>query len=273
MPAQSSLGTSNRELAIDGAAIAVVTGAICLAAHDLGAMSLLVPAVWLTRLIAWRFVAPRTRRAVVAELIFCATATVLGAFNDWSSVDRHHVYRYLVPSDLGSFSSLPTWMLLYWGLILRFVATLALWRGWGEDVAPSDLVRVGRRRITSAPLKVGLQLALMVATRQTIYRAALDPLWSWLPFAFALALHPLLLPWSARERRMAGLALVAGPLIEILYIRVAGLHEYALGWLLGVPLWIALWWVVAVLIWRDLAARALRWLQLQEPAERAIRLA
>jgi hypothetical protein len=49
--------------------------------------------------------------------------------------------------------------------------------------------------------------------------------------------------------------LIGGPLIEILYIQLGGLHQYDLGWLGGVPLWIALWWLLAVLVWKDLAYR------------------
>lgn len=35
------------------------------------------------------------------------------------------------------------------------------------------------------------------------------------------------------------------------------LHENALGWLAGVPLWIALWWGVGALAWEEVAGRLL----------------
>jgi len=100
-----------------------------------------------------------------------------------------------------------------------------------------------------------LLLLLALGTRQTIYRFYDDPLWSWLPFAAALALYPLLFGLTRHEARLAGLTLAVGPLVEVLYIQVGGLHRYPLGWIGGVPLWIALWWVLAVLLWRDLGSR------------------
>jgi hypothetical protein len=96
---------------------------------------------------------------------------------------------------------------------------------------------------------------LALLTRQTIYRSYDDPIWSWLPFALALAAAWIVL---RPDRRRLGLLLgvgVAGPMVEVLYIQVGHLHRYRLGWLAGVPLWIVLWWVLAVLILEQLLAR------------------
>jgi len=38
---------------------------------------------------------------------------------------------------------------------------------------------------------------------------------------------------------------------------VGGLHHYALGWFAGVPLWIAPWWLLGLLVWKDLGWRLL----------------
>ena len=220
-------------------------------------MTVLVPVVWVGRTWAWARVRPAGAHSLVAELAFAAIGTVVGGFNDWSSVDVYHIYDYGVPTDLPGVSSLPVWMLLYWGLILRFLATLALFEGSGADPVPRNIVRLGRYASTRSCVKIGVQLVLVVATRQAIYRTYLDPVLSWLPFVAATAIHFALFGWDHRDRWLVVLALAVGPLVEIAYIQVGGLHRYHLGWLGGVPLWIALWWAVAVLIWRDLAPRLL----------------
>ena len=56
------------------------------------------------------------------------------------------------------------------------------------------------------------------------------------------------------EPDLAGIIAIGGPAVEIAYIQLGGLHRYQLGWLGGVPMWIALWWVLAILIWDDLSA-------------------
>ena len=107
-------------------------------------------------------------------------------------------------------------------------------------------------------LKVALQLLLVLATRQAIYRLYDDPLWSWLPFAAALALWLALFRPSTHDLKLLALVALGGPGIELLYINVGLLHRYALGWIGGVPLWIALWWLLAVLVVNDLSARLLQ---------------
>jgi len=249
--------TSAAELAVDGVAIVVVSVGICVAAQNLVAMTVLVPVVWVVRTLAWLRVRPASAHRLAAEILFSSMCTVFGGFNDWNSVDGHHIYDYSVPTDLAGVSSLPVWMLLYWGLILRFLATLVLAAGLGSDPLPRNEVHLGLYTSTRAWVKIGAQLALVVATRQAIYRTYLDPVLSWLPFLVAALVHFALFGWDHRDRRLVALALTIGPLIEILYIQVGGLHHYHLGWLGGVPVWIILWWAVAVLIWRDLAPRLL----------------
>ena len=249
--------SSDQALAIDLAALGVVSAGICLASNDLALMSALVPAVVVARTVAWRML-PAAERGhpvgweVAAVLVFAA----IGGFNDWNSVHHHRIYDYGVPVAFPELSSIPAWMLLYWGLILRSMATLAWWRTPPEQVL-SDGVRLGRTTVESAPLKVALQLALVLVTRQCIYRLYDDPVWSWAPFAGALALYALLFRPSRPELTLACALLVIGPAVEALYVQVGGLHRYHLGWLGGVPVWIALWWVLGVLVWRDLSGRLL----------------
>ncbi|MBW2253463.1 MAG: hypothetical protein JRI25_02550 [Deltaproteobacteria bacterium] len=249
----SEAAIPDRELLLDGATIVVISAAICMASDQVVAMTLLVPAVIAARTVVW--VGMHGRGAWRGEVVFLAICTVLGGFNDWNTVVHHGVYAYTVPHFFPQLSSIPLWMLLYWGMILRFMFTLSRWRGLEPPVAPRDTVRLGRRRVHSAGVKVGLVLALVLVTRQCIYRTYDDPVLSWLPFLLAGALYLVLFPPARAELRLAALTLVLGPAVEVLYIQVGGLHQYALGWIGGVPVWIAVWWVVAVWVWGDLGWR------------------
>lgn len=251
---------SDRALAVDAAAVLVVSVAICLAADQLLLMTILVPAVIALRFTLWARLAPGDRELSLGrELVFFGLCTWLGAFNDYNSVVVHRIYDYGVPAFFPELSSIPVWMLLFWGMILRFMASLTRWQRLGE-AAPSDRLWLAGREGRSAWGRVLIELALVLGTRQAIYRLYLDPVWSWLPFATALALALLLF---RPPRRVVALVLVfgiGGPLVESAYINWGQLHGYHLGWLWGVPVWIALWWMLAVVVWRDLSARILQWL-------------
>lgn len=244
-----------RAVAVDGAAVAVVSVAIAAAADRLAFMTALVPVVLLLRMVAWARL-PRAERdgTVPEEILFFLLCIALGAFNDWSSVVRHGVYDYTVPHYFAA-TTIPVWMLLFWGMVLRLMATVTRARGLGATGVPDDRIRPGLRTRRSATLKVGIELALVLGTRQLIYRFPADPWLSWLPFAVALALALWWLRPTAHDLRLMGLVAVMGPIVEILYIQVGGLHAYRLGWLGGVPLWIALWWILAIVLWKDLSLR------------------
>ncbi|MBI3205459.1 MAG: hypothetical protein HYZ29_28220 [Myxococcales bacterium] len=234
----------DRPFLVDAGAIALISLFICLFSQRLAWMTWLVPAVIVARLVLWLRL-PRAERDLDgrAEVVLLALTTVLGAFNDWNSVTRHRVYDYTVPTDLPGLSHIPIWMLLYWGLILRFVLTVFHWR------------RVALPRTAGGVGRVAFLLALVLGTRQAIYRLYAHPLLSWLPFLLALAV----LLWVVRpdpgRLRLLAVVLVVGPAIEALYIQVGQLHAYRLGWLAGVPIWIALWWGLAALVWDDLGTR------------------
>jgi hypothetical protein len=246
---------TDAELWVDAGVVGAGSVAIALFAHRLPLMTALVPALFALRMALW-WRASRPRSApVAAELLLLAICTALGAFNDWNSVVRQRVYDYTVPVYFPELSTIPIWMLLFWGLVLRLMLTVASSGRLGATAAPRNLVRLGARLGANAALRVGLMLLLLLGTRQAIYRFSLDPFLSWLPFAGALALFPFLFGLDRHELRILGVTLVAGPLVEILYIQVAGLHRYRLGWLGGVPLWILLWWLLALLLWKDIGRR------------------
>lgn len=246
---------TDRVLAVDAAAVVAVGAALCLAADQLAFMTAWVPVVIALRFVAWSRL-PRGARdgSLREEIPFFLVFTVLGAFNDWTSIVRYGVYDYGVPHYFG-WSTVPMWMLLYWGLILRFMATVARWRRLGAPAQPDRHFGFGRRTHDAPAARVAVALGLIVGTRQLVYRLYDHPWASWLPFAAALVLYAWLLRPRAHDLRLMALVAVVGPLVEVLYIQVGGLHRYHLGWLGGVPLWIALWWVLATVLWKDLSLR------------------
>ena len=245
---------SNRLVAIDAAAVGIASAAICLASRQLLLMSVFIPVVFIARSAVVVVLAKREDISIKAELFFLLICTVLGAFNDWNSVCRQEIYRYTVPHYF-EFSTIPLWMLLFWGLILRFIARLARWGKLGPPAGANNRVGLGRFTVESATLKITIELLLIAATRMSIFHAYQDPLWSWLPFLLALIIFLLVCSPSKHDLWLLLCFLLGGPLIEILYIQLGGLHAYDLGWIGGVPLWIVLWWLLAVLVWKDLAYR------------------
>lgn len=245
----------DRPFLVDAVAVGLISAFICLWSERLALMSVLVPAVLLARLGLW-LALPRAERDLggCAEVAFFLMATLFGAFNDWNSVTRHRVYDYTVPTDLPGLSHIPIWMLLYWGLILRFVLTVFHWRRSGLPRA-GDGVFLGRRAAARPVLRVLLVLGLVLATRQAIYRLYDHVLLSWLPFAVAILAYLALFRPDRARLRLLVLVVLTGPAVEALYINVGHLHAYRLGWLGGVPIWIALWWGLAALVWDDLGTR------------------
>ena len=258
---QRSLVSSDHAAGVDAATVAAISVAICVASSHLTFMSVFVPAALVARFVVRRRV---VQEAFVLEVLFFSICTGVGAFNDFNSVVRHQIYSYSVPHFFPELTSIPLWMLLFWGMILRFIATVASWR----RMHPSgfrDEVHLGRRVVNSGWLKVALLLTIVFVTRQLIYVHYEHAWFSWLPFAGGLMLYAVIFRPDQNERRLALLCSVAGPLVEVAYINFGGLHQYRLGWFAGVPLWIALWWILAALIWKELSARARYLLQSIHP--------
>ena len=241
---------STAQLGVDVAAVAAMSVAIAFVSDRPGVMWTVLGVVLVLRFVAWAQL--HRERSIAAELVFFTLCTVVGAFNDWNTVVVHEVYTYAVPAELPAVSSIPIWMLVYWGVILRLVFALTRWQKLAPPEAPSD--RVGNRR--SVALKLLCIGAVTLSTRLAIYAFFESALWSWLPFAIGLGLYALVTRAGAHDLRLAAIAVVVGPLAEIFYIQVGSLHAYGLGWFGGVPLWIVLWWVLSVWIWKDLGMRA-----------------
>jgi hypothetical protein len=78
---------------------------------------------------------------------------VIGAFTDWTTVDVRGVYRYTVPAELPELSTIPIWMLVYWGIILRLISGLSRWRRL--ELPPfSDQLLLGPWRRSSPALRL-----------------------------------------------------------------------------------------------------------------------
>jgi hypothetical protein len=247
-----------RAFLLDVVTILVVSAAILTAARELAFMTAFVPAVLALRVVAYHFL-PADEKLWPAwlEALVVLGCALLGGFNDWNSVVHHRIYDYTVPVSHPEWTTIPGWMLLFWGMILRFFFTLGRLASLGPPAAPRNTVWLGRR-LEHAWLKVGLELALIVVTRQCIYRLWNDPLWSWVPFALAIGAYAVLFRPAAQEWKLLAIMLVGGPIVEALYIRVGGLHFYHHGVFYGVPVWICLWWALAALIWSDLSFRVAR---------------
>jgi len=246
----------DRAMALELATVGVISAMICTASDRLAVMTVVVPAVIGLRCILWlRLPTEERGGSWRGELLFLAGCTALGAFNDWNSVVHHRIYDYGVPVYRPDLSTIPLWMLLYWGMILRSLATLARWRRLGPPGQWRDDVHLGPlrwRHVLARPLVL---LALVLLTRQGIYAWYLHPWLSWLPFAAGLGAWWALLRPDRHDLRLLGILALVGPLVEVLYIQVAGLHNYHLGWLGGVPLWIALWWLLAMAVWKEIGGR------------------
>ena len=243
----------DRAFAVDVLAIVVISGSLLMWSDNLTRMTTIVAICLVARMAIWIALPIESRglprKVEVALFVACI---LIGAFNDWSSVTRHRIYDYTVPTDLPGISHIPVWMLLYWGLILRFILTLSSWHRLALP-RPRDTV-LGRPKPW---LRVAILVAVVVATRQCIYRAYLDPVLSWLPFLLAHAVVLLVLGLDRARIRFIVAVTLIGPAVEVLYIQIGGLHAYHLGWFGGVPLWIALWWGLAAVIWGEVATRVL----------------
>lgn len=249
---------------VDGPPLAAIAIAILLAAERPGAMGLVVLSALAVRFALGRALLGWRGRALATEALFFAACTLVGGFNDYNTVVLRGVYAYTVPAELPAVSTIPLWMLLTWGFVLRFVTTLAGWRRLGGGHVTDDVRLLGRRR--SVPARLAVMAALVLATRLVTFTYATHVWLSFVPYLLALAVAAVVLVPSRREARLVALALIIGPIVEALFIRIGRLHHYELGWLFGVPLWIVLWWALGAWLWGDVSNRLLVWLSVPREA-------
>ncbi len=145
----------------DAGTVALGSLAIALFAHHLALMTVLVPILIALRLGLWRWAKGPRRAPFAAELLLFALCTAFGAFNDWNTVVRHGVYEYTVPVRFPELSTIPLWMLLFWGLVLRLMLTVASFGRLGATAARRNSVRMGVRLAPHAAIRLGLMLLLL----------------------------------------------------------------------------------------------------------------
>ncbi|MBI2069630.1 MAG: hypothetical protein HYT79_03430 [Elusimicrobia bacterium] len=234
---------------IDAGAVAIVGIAVLACADRPVFMLFLVSAVFGLRFFLWRLWVRRNKsHSMAAEIVFVACCAAIGAFNDWNSVDGHGVYHYRAALLFPWISTIPFWMLLYWGLILRFLASLLNVRKFFLT-GPTQGGGLFKRAAFAG--------ILVLLTRQAIYRFYADPWMSWLPFAAALL--GALTFYRPGPLKIVILSVMTAMAVgtEILFIQTAGLHEYYLGVIGGAPVWIMLWWFLAFIVWGDLSVSLL----------------
>jgi hypothetical protein len=180
-------------------------------------------------IIALRFLLLNRR----GDWIFFVLGVVLGGGNDLLSMYKG-VYHYNAETVLPV--PIPLWMVVFWGQV--FVSFRKLMR-----FGPFKGSEQARLPVIDAPL--ALDIAIAVIYRMIIYRTASTP---WLPdalFAAILIVRLLVLPPQLHERKLMLAMLVIGPLYEILLIG-SRLYVYQTGVLLGMPLWLIVYWVFII---------------------------
>ena len=176
------------------------------------------------------------------DVIFFLMGLVLGGGNDLMSMWKG-VYYYTPATILPV--PIPVWMLLFWGEIFVFFRKLMR---YGPFLGPEG----PPKRLLDLPL--GFDLVLYVIYRMIIYRYASEP---WLPdalYAGILVVRLLLLPPTANERKLMLTLLFLGPVYEIVLIR-CGLYVYQNGFIMGLPLWLIIWWVFIIRVFKAITDR------------------
>lgn len=163
------------------------------------------------------------------DWVFLLMGIALGGGNDVMSMYKE-VYRYTPQTILPV--PIPVWMLFFWGeafIFFRKLMRYGPFLGSGEKPPPIDL-----------PLAV--DLGLFIILRMIIYRYSSV---EWLPdaaFAGIMVARLLILPPPANERKLLIAILILGPVYEFILIG-CGLYIYQNPFILGVPLWLIIWWV------------------------------
>ena len=227
-----------RPLFIDLAVNGLICVLIILFSQQLFVMTLSVASIIILRKFAFYKLVPGCN--MKHEILFFTICTVIGSFNDWNSVEVRKIYNYTVPTLYPQLSTIPFWMFLFWGVILKTVSELSVF--------------LKKSEINSSGRSVLLLLGLVVCTRLCIYSFYMRDTLSWLSFLIALITYFAVFGFNKTKILMAILISIIGTSVESILINFGKLHYYHLGVLAGVPIWIALWWSLIALIWIDVSA-------------------
>ena len=169
------------------------------------------------------------------DVIFFLMGVILGGGNDLMSMWKG-VYYY-TPSTILPVP-IPVWMLFFWGEIFIFFRRLIR---YGPFLRTANMPK----RLLELPFV--LDLILLTIFRIIIYRYASEP---WLPdalFAGIFSVRFLLIPPATDERKLMIAILIIGPVYEIVLIRF-GLYVYQNGLVMGLPIWLIIWWIFIIRI-------------------------
>ncbi len=209
------------ELLAEAAVLISIAVLVFFFCKDTGVMSIAVGVF-----IAGRFVFLYRR----GDLAVFVLGFVVGGGNDLLSMYKG-VYYYTPPTILPV--PIPVWMLFFWGEAFLFFRRLMRYGPFmGEDKPPEKLI--------DAPLAADAVIA--VVYRFIVYRWASEPFLPDALYAAILVVRLILLPPKAHERYVMLAILALGPFYEILLIK-GGLYVYQNGVVLGMPLWLVIYWV------------------------------
>jgi len=211
------------ELTAEGAVLITAAVAVFFFGQNTPLMSLIIGLLILARFIALH------RRG---DLVFFLMGVVLGGGNDVLSMWRG-VYFY-TPSTILPVP-IPVWMLFFWGQGFLFLRRIVR---FGPFLSPTPPTRLFDRALA-------LDAVIAVVYRAVVYAWAAV---SYLPgalYASILAVRLLLIPPRQDERRLMLAVLMLGPFYEFLLIK-GGLYVYQNGVVLGMPIWLLVYWVFII---------------------------
>lgn len=222
MPAtkESAYEATGRDLLAETTVMLAVAAGVALAGARTGLMTVFIAGLLLVR---FAFLYRR------GDVLIFVLGLILGGGNDLLSMWQG-VYRYTPPTLLPV--PIPGWMLVFWGEAFLFFRRLMR---CGPFLADRTVSR-------GLDLPLALDLLLLIPLKRTLYRYAAVP---WVPdtvFAAALLLRYLVAPPKAHERRLLLTILLLGPFYEALLI-AAGLYVYQHGIVLGMPVWLIVYWL------------------------------
>jgi hypothetical protein len=216
---------TGKEVLSEAAVLLVAAGFIYFFAHQTYLMSGIMAAI-----LVLRFAVLNRRK----DWVFFLIGLLAGGGNDLMSMFKG-VYAYLPPHDFSGLP-IPVWMLFFWGEIFVFFRKLMRFGPFsGANEPPLKLI----------DLPLALDLIVVITYRLIIYRTAGH---AWHPdalFAAILIVRLLLSPPKLHERRLMLLMLILGPVYEMILI-ASRLYHYQTGVVLGMPLWLIIYWVFVV---------------------------
>lgn len=175
------------------------------------------------------------------DYIYLIIGIVLGGGNDIISMWKK-VYYYTPETILPV--PIPLWMLLFWGEVFIFFRKIMRYKPF--------LGKLDKPELLDPPLIA--DLIIFVILRIVIYKFANKP---WVPdaiYSFIYVVRILILPPKPNERKLILTMLILGPIYEIALVK-CGLYVYQNGIIFGLPLWLIIWWLFVIRLFKAISDR------------------